>query len=766
MEEIKLRKKEYTLSIIESGDIKTISLNDFKKEIITFGRDKKNDIVLDSPIVSSKHGYFKIDDDSISIYDNKSKNGLFINNILLFDGCVIGYNDTIKIDNPLDPLVQGVLMVLSTEKDSDKWNTFNLSKKDEIVIGRNKDCDIVLDSVTIANYHAKIIKRDDNYYLDNYDKSGGIIIDNKILNEEVRLRDKDVFIINNIKLIYDNDKILYQSNEHGVKIEAIDIVKTVKVKSKKKNISEHVDFVANPGEFIAFVGGSGAGKSTFMKCISGVTRATSGRVLLNGVDLYENYSVLKSLIGYVPQENIIFDDLTLFDMLKYAANLRMPEDATKEEKLNRINEVLEIVEMLDKKDVMIKSLSGGQQKRACIAVELIADPHLFFLDEPTSGLDPGTERSLMKTLRKMSDSGKTIILVTHNTLNLHLCDKVVFFGYGGKLCFDGKPEDALKFFKVDDFVDIYNKINEDVDSWKEKFKKSNIKEKEESDKKNIKPKSTIKSKSFSKQFFTLVRRKFKALFNNKQQLLMLFGQAPLLAFLLTLVATDNIFYSYEETKSIIFTMSNAAIWLGLLNSIQEICKERVILQKEHMADLRLSAYILSKLTYLIIVAIIQSILLVVTFVLIVNVPQTGLLFNWVLETIVIVFLTTFTASSMGLVVSAIAKDSATAMTMPTLLLIPQLLFSGILFPLGGIVGKLSNLTICRWSVEALGTINDLNSLVSEIQEAIPGYVRTIESYYTFSLNHLSFDLFMMLLMSLIFSMISYFILKIQLESGR
>lgn len=766
MEEIRLRKKEYTLSIIESGDIKTISLNDFKKEIITFGRDKKNDIVLDSPIVSSKHGYFKIDDDSISIYDNKSKNGLFINNILLFDGCVIGYNDTIKIDNPLDPLVQGVLMVLSTEKETDKWNTFNLSKKDEIIIGRNKDCDIVLDSVTIANYHAKIIKRDEGYYLDNYDKSGGIIIDNKILNEEVRLRDKDVFIINNIKLIYDNDKILYQSNEHGVKIEAIDIVKTVKVKSKKKNISEHVDFVANPGEFIAFVGGSGAGKSTFMKCISGVTRATSGRVLLNGVDLYENYSVLKNLIGYVPQENIIFDDLTLFDMLKYAANLRMPEDATKEEKLNRINEVLEIVEMLDKKDVMIKSLSGGQQKRACIAVELIADPHLFFLDEPTSGLDPGTERSLMKTLRKMSDSGKTIILVTHNTLNLHLCDKVVFFGYGGKLCFDGKPEDALKFFKVDDFVDIYNKINEDVDSWKEKFKKSNIKEKEESDKKNIKPKSTIKSKSFSKQFFTLVRRKFKALFNNKQQLLMLFGQAPLLAFLLTLVVTDNIFYSYEETKSIIFTMSNAAIWLGLLNSIQEICKERVILQKEHMADLRLSAYILSKLTYLIIVGIIQSVLLVVTFVLIVNVPQTGLLFNWVLETIVIVFLTTFTASSMGLVVSSIAKDSATAMTMPTLLLIPQLLFSGILFPLGGIVGKLSNLTICRWSVEALGTINDLNSLVSEIQEAIPGYVRTIESYYTFSLNHLSFDLFMMLLMSLIFSMISYFILKIQLESGR
>lgn len=133
------------------------------------------------------------------------------------------------------------------------------------------------------------------------------------------------------------------------------------------------------------------------------------------------------MIGYVPQEDIVFDDLTLIDMLRYAANLRMPDDATYIEKENRINAVLGIVELSDKKDVMIRSLSGGQRKRASIAIELIADPKLFFLDEPTSGLDPGTERIIMKTLRKMANSGKTIILVTHNTLNLHLCDKVVFW---------------------------------------------------------------------------------------------------------------------------------------------------------------------------------------------------------------------------------------------------------------------------------------------------------------------------------------------------
>ena len=761
-----MNKKDCILSIIDSGNVNNISLSAFNKKIITFGRKEDNDIVLNSPIISSHHGYFEITEDEIFIYDNSSKNGIFINNILLFDNCKIGNNDTIKIDNPLQPLVQGVLMILNTEKNDSKWMSLKLSDKDKVLIGRNKDCDIVLERVAISSYQAVITKKDDGYYLDNYNNTSGVIIDNQVLTESIRLRDKDVFIINDIKIIFDNENLLYQTNDQGVKLEAIDIVKTVRIKTKKQNISEHIDFTAMPGEFIAFVGGSGAGKSTFLKCISGVTKATSGKVLLNGVDLYNNYSALKNLIGYVPQENIIFEDLKLIDMLKYATNLRMPEDVTKKEKLARIDKVLEIVELKDKQNVMIKNLSGGQQKRACIAIELIADPKIFFLDEPTSGLDPGTERSIMKTLRKMANEGKTIILVTHNTLNLHLCDKVVFFGYGGKLCFDGKPSEALEFFKVEDFVDVYNTINEDVDGWKDKFKKSEYKKNIKEEQINISSGKQRNNKKFSNQFITLIKRKFKMLFNNKQQLLMLFGQVPLLAFLLTLVVTNDIFYSYEETKSIIFTMSNASIWLGLLNSIQEVCKEKTILQKEYMADLRLSSYIISKIVYLSIIAIIQAFLMVLTFSLLVSIPQYGLLFSWFIETTFIVFLTIIASSTMGLAVSSLAKDSSAAMTMPAILLIPQLLFSGMLFPLDGIVSKLSNLTICKWSVEALGTINDLNSLVSEIQEIIPGYVRTAENYFTFTLNHLGYNIFVMFLMVSIFIMISYFILKVKLESGR
>ena len=102
----------------------------------------------------------------------------------------------------------------------------------------------------------------------------------------------------------------------------------------------------------------------------------------------------------------------------------------------------------------IKSLSGGQKKRASIAVELLADPKLFFLDEPTSGLDPGTEKNLMICLKNMTKEKKTVVLVTHNTLNLHLCDKIIFLGYGGRLCFYGSPQEALEFFHTDNFVDI------------------------------------------------------------------------------------------------------------------------------------------------------------------------------------------------------------------------------------------------------------------------------------------------------------------------
>ena len=763
-EKTQIENNQYIITVIEDSNIRTINLTSLNKQKISFGRGEDNDIVLLSPLVSVNHGYFELSNNKISVVDNQSTNGIFVNNNKIA-ASPLKDGDSIKIDDPVDPLNRGVIFILSTNDKVTSWKQIDLEKKQVITIGRDSSSDIVINHISVSLKHATITEKNHKFIIKDNNSTNGIMINGELLTGEISLKERDVILIANAKLIFYKNNILYQTYDSGVSLRAADITKTVKVKGKKKDISQHVSLSIKPGQFVAFVGGSGAGKSTFMNCISGVSRPTSGKVYVNGNDLFKNYAVLKNIIGYVPQQDIVFTDLTLKDMLKYAAELRMPDDATEEEKKNRIKSVLETVELTGKEDVMIKNLSGGQRKRASIAVELIADPKLFFLDEPTSGLDPGTERSIMKTLRKMANSGKTIILVTHTTLNLHLCDKIAFFGTEGRLCFSGAPNEALSFFNVTDFVDIYTLLNEDTKTWYDKFNNSEYKDhitKEDSGK-TTKEKN---KKSFAKQFLTLSKRYAKTIINNKQQLLLLLAQAPIIAYLLSLVVTDNLFNSYDEAKTLLFAMASASIWLGLLNSIQEICKERVILQKEYMANLKLSAYLGSKMLIQCLLGFIQAVLLVTTFSLLVEVPSTGVVTSWYLETTVVCFTTIISASSLGLVVSSLSKNSSVAMSFAPLLLVPQLLFSGMLFPLEGVVDKISYFILCRWSVEGFGTINNLNDLTDSIQEIVPTYIREAESFYTFTETHLFQDIAIIIFMMIILLILCFGILKHQLERSR
>ena len=763
-EKTQIENNQYIITVIEDSNIRTINLTSLNKQKISFGRGEDNDIVLLSPLVSVNHGYFELSNNKISVVDNQSTNGIFVNNNKIA-ASPLKDGDSIKIDDPVDPLNRGVIFILSTNDKVTSWQQIDLEKKQVITIGRDSSSDIVINHISVSLKHATITEKNHKFIIKDNNSTNGIMINGELLTGEISLKERDVILIANAKLIFYKNNILYQTYDSGVSLKAADITKTVKVKGKKKDISQHVSLSIKPGQFVAFAGGSGAGKSTFMNCISGVSRPTSGKVYVNGNDLFKNYAVLKNIIGYVPQQDIVFTDLTLKDMLKYAAELRMPDDATEEEKKNRIKSVLETVELTGKEDVMIKNLSGGQRKRASIAVELIADPKLFFLDEPTSGLDPGTERSIMKTLRKMANSGKTIILVTHTTLNLHLCDKIAFFGTEGRLCFSGAPNEALSFFNVTDFVDIYTLLNEDTKTWYDKFNNSEYKDhitKEDSGK-TTKEKN---KKSFAKQFLTLSKRYAKTIINNKQQLLLLLAQAPIIAYLLSLVVTDNLFNSYDEAKTLLFAMASASIWLGLLNSIQEICKERVILQKEYMANLKLSAYLGSKMLIQCLLGLIQAVLLVTTFSLLVEVPSTGVVTSWYLETTVVCFTTIISASSLGLVVSSLSKNSSVAMSFAPLLLVPQLLFSGMLFPLEGVVDKISYFILCRWSVEGFGTINNLNDLTDSIQEIVPTYIREAESFYTFTETHLFQDIAIIIFMMIILLILCFGILKHQLERSR
>lgn len=260
----------------------------------------------------------------------------------------------------------------------------------------------------------------------------------------------------------------------GVEVKAVNISRYVPCDrgSGKKKILDNVSLTINSGDFVAVLGVSGAGKTTFMNCINGFKEPTEGYVLFNGMDLYKNYQKLRLLIGYIPQESIVHDNLNLKDMLTFTGRLRLPRSEAKQNLDKLVEEIIAKLDLTGQAYTLIKNLSGGQKKRASIAVELLSNPQIIFLDEPTSGLDPEAERHVLKYLQMLSHKEKkTVITVTHTLQNINLFDKVIFLAPGGRLCFYGTPEEACEFFQVDILPEAYSKISADADKYVENFSK-------------------------------------------------------------------------------------------------------------------------------------------------------------------------------------------------------------------------------------------------------------------------------------------------------
>lgn len=752
--------ESYFLTIFDDNGLQTINLSDFGKAKITFGKAFNNDIVLNSDLVELNQGYLEINEYGVLAVNTSQLTPLIGNNNKVFDNEYLSDGNFIKIVDTDLPDSTGVLMIMSINRSPDEWKQFPITSG-KVSVGCSSSSDIILSPNSVEPNHCTIRCFNNKISIyDEFSSTGTYINGIKLVSsKETPLSNFDVILVGNSKLVLCGKVLYYQIFERGITLEAFDVVKKVKIKFKTTQIISNVSMRINPGELIAFVGGSGAGKSTFMKCISGIDKPTSGKVLLNGEDLHENYDGLKHNIGYVPQDDIVFSDLTLHDMLHYAAKLRMPDSTSRKERSARIKEILDIVQLTEFENSYIRQLSGGQRKRASIAVELIADPNLFFLDEPTSGLDPGTERKIMYTLKKMSQMGKTIILVTHTTLNLHLCDKIAFFGSGGHLCFYGTPQEALDFFEVDDFVDIYNLINDNLDFWLDKYQSIQTTEEKPIQPYSKNNKIVNKKKSFFRQLVNLISRNLKLIFNNVVQLLILFAQAPIIGFLIGYVSDSNLYIGNEDTKSILLSLACAAVWIGLLNSAQEICKEKVILQKEHMADLKLSAYILSKFIVQGIFAFIQSILLVIVFQKVAGASSNSILIDPFWDIQLICFLSILSASAMGLFISCIVKNTSMAMITIPLALLPQLLFSGVLYTFTGFVEFLSNFILCRWSIEGLGTSVNLNSLTYKVQTINPFIQVEPDKHFLFTTGHMHQIIGVFIIMAFAFLIGSYIILR-------
>jgi hypothetical protein len=259
-----------------------------------------------------------------------------------------------------------------------------------------------------------------------------------------------------------------------------------------------------------------------------------------------------------------------------------------------------------------------------------------------------------------------------------------------------------------------------------------------------------------RQVAVLSERYFHLMLNDRQRLIMLLAQAPLLAFLISLVKDGNQFEYYGITKSLLFALSCSAFWIGTLNAIQEVCKERNILKREYMTGLKLGPYIISKFVVLGFLSVIQSLLLTGVFVLLVGSPEEGVFMHPFLELFLTTFLTAISASAMGIFASSMFRNPDRAMTVAPLLLMPQILFSGLLFELDGATKVISWFAICRWSMEGYGTIANLNDLKYMIE--MSGEMREIEheaeDFFEYTTAHLTRSWMIMLAFVIVFAVVS------------
>jgi ABC-type multidrug transport system ATPase subunit/pSer/pThr/pTyr-binding forkhead associated (FHA) protein len=441
------------------GSVQTYALT---KTSMRLGRAPDNDIVISSPLVSNHHLEVEIHAGRVMITDLNSTNGTQVNGariapnqrILLQEGDVLRVGDL--HGNSLQISLGGAEGNLRT-KAAGNLDLSKLATQPKVLIGRATTCDLCIPHPSVSKHHAMVFRQGGRIAIQDLGSRNGTFV-NGVRVTQANLSDGDEIQVGPFHLVYDDKQHnLAGSRRLGHRLDAVRLTREVKGGAA---ILNDVSVSIQSSEFVALVGGSGAGKSTLMKALNGYEPATKGQMLIDGQDLYSRLDMLRTEMGYVPQDDIIHRELPVRLALWYAAKLRLP-DASDAEINKTIDDALKSVEMTEHQQKRVKDLSGGQRKRVSIASELLAQPSLFFLDEPTSGLDPGLEKKMMYDLKRLADQGRTIVLVTHATTNIEQCDYVAFMAKG-RLAYYGPPKEAPKFFDSQDFADIYQKLSYEI----------------------------------------------------------------------------------------------------------------------------------------------------------------------------------------------------------------------------------------------------------------------------------------------------------------
>lgn len=730
------------LSNPKNKNTQALQIPDSLGKTIIIGRDPECDISIDIPQISRKHAEFKWNGKEWQLKDLDTINGTFVNDRQRpIKRAIVSENDIVFFGSYRFN-VDRLSSFVSSKHFAISGDLVIPENKDIITIGRGEENDIVIDSPQISRQHAKIIKRKSTIVVEDLGSANGTYVDSVAISKSI-VQPGQTISFGSYTLVFDKNGELVKGRSDDVSVQ----VDNISVVAPSRKVLDNVSFTAYPSELVGILGPSGSGKTTLLMSIIGELTPTSGTTRLNGLELQKNAAKFRGSIGYLPQDDIIHPELTVYESLFHAAKLRLPPDTSNKEIRSRITTILQSLELQNIVNVRIgsaerKGISGGQRKRVNLAMELLIEPYLLCLDEPTSGLASEDALTVMRVLKKLSTDGRTILLTIHQpSLRVYReLDNALYMANGKLVYYGPSYPESIQYFRpeVDPaspegaaimadpgscMTPIVEASRNNADAelvrtfhdsrFYSEFVVNRATRKNTNSGKGKKPRLF-----FFHQFLTLSHRYLRTKLRDKIGMTILLIQAPIIGILLDMVFAkeSGVFARLSDIPFALFLIVVSSIWFGCSNAAREIVKERTIFRRERMIGLSIPAYVSSKHLVLAALSFFQCAMLVGVTYLFIDLqgnPGVHLLTLWLCSNVGI---------GMGLLLSSLVRSVDGATASVPLLLIPQIILGGAIMPLERMsdpIQAMSYAVVSRYGFEALLHTEDRNEAYEIAAKDLP-----------------------------------------------
>jgi ABC transport system ATP-binding/permease protein len=591
---------------------------------------------------------------------------------------------------------------------------------DSVTIGRSTDNDIVIQDVLASRHHAFLTQTPLGTEIRDAHSVNGTFVNGVRVGSAI-LTEGDVVTIGNVDLVFTRDTLVRRT-EAATRTGGLEVNAVCFTVEHGKQLLDHITLTARPGTLTAIIGGSGAGKTTLSRLIAGYTSPSSGSVTFEGHNIHTEYASMRSRIGMVPQDDVVHRQLTVNQALGYAAELRLPPDTSKADRERVVAQVLEELELTKHAETRVDKLSGGQRKRASVALELLTGPSLLILDEPTTGLDPALDRQVMMMLRQLADAGRVVLVVTHSVSYLDVCDQLLLVAPGGKTAFLGPPSQIGAAMGTTNWADIFTKVGADPDEANRRFLAEN----------RLPPAPRAESRPADlgepvhtdvlRQFSTVARRQVRLVISDRGYTVFL-ALLPFLIGVLTLTVRGKTGYgmgdptsnSPNQADQILVMLTVGAVFMGTALTIRDLVGERPIFRREQAVGLSTGAYLAAKIAVFSVFAIVQAGIATAISVIGWGQPLANavMLGNSSFELFVDVASTCVASALLGMALSAIARSQDQIMPFLVIAIMSQLVFCGGLIWVTNrpVLDQLSWGTPARWGYASSASTIDTHRLV-------------------------------------------------------